>query len=50
MTAPLTFEMDVPFESERLANIAYHSIEVDEEIKRDVVQRDLSVNGNVLHV
>lgn len=51
MTAPpVTFELDVPFENERLANIAYQSIHVDTEIRPDVVQRDLSVNGNVLHV
>jgi hypothetical protein len=51
MTASLlTFDMDVPFENERLAKIAFHSIEVDDELRVDVVERDLSVIGNVLRV
>ena len=42
--------LDVPFESERDAEIAFNSLSVDPEPKRSGLVKEFSLQGNVLHV
>jgi hypothetical protein len=42
--------LDVPFESERDAEIAFNSLSVDPEPKRSGLIKDFALQGKVLHV
>ncbi|KAL0577131.1 hypothetical protein V5O48_004845 [Marasmius crinis-equi] len=44
-----TVSVQIPFSSEKHAQIAKRSIEVDPELQPHAVKRTISVEGNILH-
>ena len=46
----MELSLDIPFDKERTAEIAYNSLRVDAEPKRSGSKKDLTLNGNILHV
>ncbi|KAI8369351.1 CTAG/Pcc1 family [Radiomyces spectabilis] len=43
-----TLQLEIPFESDRLANVAMRVLSVDKELKTDQVKRTLSTNEEML--
>ncbi|XP_054272229.1 uncharacterized protein LOC128992597 [Macrosteles quadrilineatus] len=48
MTEDLNIKIEIPFTSEREADIVYQSLRVDIEPRRKQIQKKLSVEGNKL--
>jgi len=48
--AELSCDLDIPFQTEREAEIAYNSLRVDKEPKKGGNKKTLSVSGTTLHI
>ncbi|KYB27484.1 EKC/KEOPS complex subunit LAGE3-like protein [Tribolium castaneum] len=46
----LKIDIEVPFPSERFAEIAYHVLRVEKEPKRSGVTKEITYHKNILHV